>query len=85
MKKIDFTEGKKDVLLNADEVTEKTSKLLKWMERAEAPLFQGKDEVPKIKIYQVGRIFKLAELLIELIVLIWPYLKQIIKLFKKQS
>lgn len=84
MKKIDFTEAQIDIIASGPrEEGGKVDKVIQWMAKAEEPLFQGKDEVPPIKIYQVGRIFKLAKLLLELIIIIWPYLKQIIKLFKK--
>jgi len=59
------------------------AKLISLLDSSNDLLFQGKEEIQPIKIYQVGRIYKLAKSCIEIITLIWPYLKFILPLLKK--
>ena len=60
-----------------------SARLIALLDGSEDLLFQGKDEIQPIKIYQVGRIYKLAKTCIEIITLLWPYLRTIITLLKK--
>lgn len=59
------------------------AKLLTLLDNSEDLLFQGKEEIQPIKIYQVSRIYKLAKTCIEIITLLWPYLRTILPLIKK--
>ena len=59
------------------------TKLLTLLDNSEDLLFQGKEEIQPIKIYQVSRIYKLAKTCIEIITLLWPYLRTILPLIKK--
>jgi len=59
------------------------AKLLTLLDDSKDILFQGKDEIQPIKIYQVGRIYRLARTCIEIITLIWPYIRIILPLLKK--
>jgi hypothetical protein len=60
----------------------KASELLTLIDASESLLFQGKNDIQPIKIYQVKRIYQLARTAIEIISLLWPYLKDIIKILK---
>jgi len=59
------------------------TKLLTLLDNSQDLLFQGKDDIQPIKIYQVSRIYKLAKICLQIITLIWPYLRTIIPLLKK--
>lgn len=59
------------------------AKLLTLLDNSQDLLFQGKDDIQPIKIYQVSRIYKLAKICLLIITLIWPYLRTIIPLLKK--
>ncbi len=59
------------------------AKLLTLLDNSQDLLFQGKDYIQPIKIYQVSRIYKLAKICLQIITLIWPYLRTIIPLLKK--
>lgn len=59
------------------------AKLLTLLDNSQDLLFQGKEEIQPIKIYQVSRIYKLAKTCIEIITLLWPYLRTILPLIKK--
>jgi hypothetical protein len=59
------------------------AKLLALLDDSKEILFQGKEEIQPIKIYQVGRIYRLARTCIEIITLIWPYIRIILPLLKK--
>lgn len=59
------------------------AKLLTLLDNSQDLLFQGKDDIQPIKIYQVSRIYKLAKICLQIITLIWPYLRTIIPLLKK--
>lgn len=59
------------------------ARLISILDSSELLLFQGKDEIQPIKIYQIKRIYALAKICIELITLLWPYLKVILNLLKK--
>ncbi len=60
-----------------------SARLIALIDGSEDLLFQGKDEIQPIKIYQIGRIYRLAKTCIEIITLLWPYLRTIITLLKK--
>ncbi|HMR88498.1 MAG TPA: hypothetical protein PKD51_10105 [Saprospiraceae bacterium] len=57
--------------------------LIALLDNSQELLFQGKEEIQPIKIYQISRIYKLARTCIDIITLIWPYLRTIIPLLKK--
>jgi hypothetical protein len=58
-------------------------KLIKSLRESEDLLFQGRDQIQPIKLYQVQRIYRLAKAFIEVIKVIYPYLRTIISLLKK--
>ncbi len=60
-----------------------SGRLITLLDNSEDLLFQGKEEIQPIKIYQVSRIYKLAKTCIEIITLLWPYLRTILPLIKK--
>lgn len=60
-----------------------SGRLITLLDNSEDLLFQGKEEIQPIKIYQVSRIYKLAKICIEIITLLWPYLRTILPLIKK--
>lgn len=60
----------------------KASELLSLIEQSETLLFQGQQNIQPVKLYQVVRIYKLAQTAIRIITLLWPYLKDILKLLK---
>ena len=60
-----------------------SGRLITLLDNSEDLLFQGKEEIQPIKIYQVSRIYKLAKICIENITLLWPYLRTILPLIKK--
>ena len=57
--------------------------LLLTLDKAGVLLFEGKEEIQPVKWHQIQRIYKLAVTCIEIVRIIWPYLKIIIKLIKK--
>lgn len=72
----------RDVLVQSEPDNANQDKIIKVFNQIENDLFLGKDEVQPIKWHQLTRIFRLAKGFIEVIVIIWPYIKMIIKLLK---
>ena len=75
----------KEKMMDMSQLTPADSKandLLTLIEQSENLLFQGQASIQPIKIYQVVRIYKLAATAIEIITLLWPYLKDILKILK---
>lgn len=60
----------------------KASELLALIESSESLLFQGQHTIQPIKLYQIKRIYNLALTAIRIITLLWPYLKDILKILK---
>jgi hypothetical protein len=60
----------------------KASELLALIESSETLLFQGQQTIQPIKLYQVVRIYQLAQTAISIITLLWPDLKDILKILK---
>ncbi len=57
-------------------------KLLELIKDVEAEIFQGKEEPQPLKWYQFERIYKLAKACIEILVIIIPYIRVLIKWIK---
>lgn len=72
----------RDVLVQSEPDNANQDKIIKVFNQIENDLFLGKDEIQPIKWYEFARIYKLAKGFIEVIVIIWPYIKMIIKLLK---
>jgi hypothetical protein len=58
-------------------------KLLLTLDKAGQLLFEGKEEIQPVKWHQIQRIYKLAVTCIEIVRILWPYLRIIIKIIKK--
>lgn len=67
---------------NPDSNTD-ADRLLNTLAKAESLLFDGKEEIQPVKWHQVKRIYNLAVTCIQIVRIIWPYLKMIISLLKK--
>jgi hypothetical protein len=72
----------RDVLLHTEVENKNQDKIIKVFDQLENDLFLGKEEVQPIKWHQISRIFRLAKGFIEVVLIIWPYIKMIIKLLK---
>lgn len=72
----------RDVLVQTEPNNVNQDKIIKLFGQIENDLFLGKDEIQPIKWYEFKRIYKLAKGFIEVIIIIWPYIKMIIKLLK---
>lgn len=73
-----------------DQKVEKTQndesqRLITSLDSVKNDLFQGKDDIQPIKWHQPLRLYRLAKAFIEVIVVLWPYLKIIISLFRKKK
>lgn len=65
--------------------SEEKDKLITTMTKVEKDLFLGSEDIQPVKWHQVGRLFRLAKGFIEMMVILWPYIKMIIKLFPKKK
>ncbi len=72
----------RDVLVQTEPNNVNQDKIIKVFGQLENDLFLGQQDVQPIKWHQFTRIFRLANGFIEVIVIIWPYIKMIIKLLK---
>jgi hypothetical protein len=72
----------KATILFAEVENKQQDKIVRLFDQIESDLFMGKEEVQPVKWHQVGRIYRLAKSFIEFIVIVWPYIKMIIKLLK---
>lgn len=66
-----------------DRPTDNAGELLHTLSKAEALLFEGKDDLQPVKWHQFKRIYNLAITCIEIVRILWPYIKLIISLIKK--
>ena len=82
MTQVEFSNVLNDELGNHKDNTP-SAQLLSSLDTAEKLLFQGKEDIQPVKIYQLKRIYKLAVTFIDVITVIWPYIKMIFKLLKK--
>lgn len=57
--------------------------LLLTLDKAGQLLFEGKEEIQPVRWHQVQRIYKLAVTCIDIVRILWPYIKIIIKILKK--
>lgn len=57
--------------------------LLLTLDNAGQLLFEGKEEIQPVRWHQVQRIYKLAVTCIDILRILWPYIKIIIKILKK--
>lgn len=57
--------------------------LIEKLDKAEVLLFDGQQEIQPVKWHQIIRIYKLAVTCIEILRIIWPYIKLIISIIKK--
>lgn len=64
---------------------EESLQLITSLDSVRNDLFQGKDEIQPIKWHQPMRLYRLAKAFIEIIVVLWPYIKIIISLFRKKK
>jgi len=58
-------------------------KLIQTLDKAQVLLFDGKEEIQPVKWHQLTRIYKLAVTCIDIVRILWPYLRFIISLLKK--
>ncbi len=63
--------------------SQRVEKAVLLIEEIEKELFLGQTELQPIKFHQLIRIYKLAKTFIEILVLIWPIIRELLKLFKK--
>ena len=72
----------REVILQTEPDNEKQGKIVQLFEGIEKDLFNGQQEIQPIKWHQVGRIYRLAKGFISFLVILWPYIKMIIKFLK---
>lgn len=72
----------RDVIVTTEPENKNQDKIIKVFDQLENDLFLGQPEVQPIKWHQFTRIFRLAKGFIEVVVIIFPYIKMIIKLLK---
>lgn len=72
----------RDVIVQYETKNNSQDKIIKVFDQLQDDLFLGKDEIQPIKWHQFTRIFRLAKGFIDVIIIIFPYLKLILKLLK---
>ena len=72
----------REVLIQTEIENKNQDKIIKVFDQLENDLFLGQSEVQPIKWHQFTRIFRLAKGFVEIIVIIFPYIKLIIKMLK---
>lgn len=72
----------RQVLVQTETENKNQDKIIKVFDQLQEDLFLGKDEIQQIKWHQFTRIFRLAKGFIEVIIIIFPYIKLIIKMLK---
>jgi len=87
MKQAEYNSTISNLLLRRGATTPETStaadELLSTLFKAEVLLFEGKEDIQPIKWHQLTRIYKLAVTCIEIVRILWPYIKLIISIIKK--
>lgn len=77
MKQVEYVNS-----LEIKTTNDKAAEFIAMLKNIENDLFLGKEEIQPIKFHQIGRIYRLAKSLIEIIVFIWPFIKVIVKWIK---
>jgi hypothetical protein len=81
MQKADYANAVQEANENSQSLA--ADNLIKKLKYVEFLIFEEKDTIKPIKLYQIQRIYKLAKAFIEIITIIYPYIKIIISSIKK--
>lgn len=72
----------REVLIQTEIENKNQDKIIKVFDQLQNDLFLGNEEIQPIKWHQFTRIFRLAKGFIDVVIIIWPYIKLIIKMLK---
>lgn len=73
-----------DDSINGLTAKDRVTEAVRLIETIESELFLGQTEIQPIKFHQLIRIYKLAKTFIDVIVIIWPIIRELLKLFGRK-